>query len=607
MKQLSRNRRADTVREGRSSGKLVVWPLLLGIVGLFAASLAALAGAFVLTSNEADELADAHTAEQFVAALEQAAEDLAMRNLDWAWWDEAIDKFVISPDEIYANENLGIYAQEILGVSAALVAVPDGGLSFAFLDGARIPRPEHDEWAAVAAPLVRATRNSSAPDQPQPETGFVTVGSDIFLVSASAMALESGAPIVGWASRPAVLVFGRRLDDGFLRQMKRILGLESLELVPAEEAGRASIAITDTDGDSIGHLQWRLNYPGERIVATLWPTAAVIAVAMLVLVGMLMLWIASHTREYRLDRERRESELIEAEQRATAADRAKSLFLANTSHELRTPLNAVIGFAEALRLEYLGPLNVRQREYLAHIEDGGRHLLSVLHDVLDMARIEARREELEETDLCLSDIVSRAVVLVEPKRQNHELTVGRTDSATGFRLRADERRLLQMLLNILSNALSFSPPGSGVDVSIIAERSADLDTEEAGTAVETGGRDLPGLTISVRDHGPGIPDADMQHVFRPFHRPLDHSHDGNRESNGLGLPLTAMLMTLHGGKLELANAEDGGLRVSMRFPRSRTIAAANGGTKRHAPRLAASRPDEAVPAESAEQPVALSR
>lgn len=535
-----------------------VWPLLLGILLLFAAALAALGWALLVASREADDLADAWTADQLRAALDQQSTDIAMRNLDWAWWDEAIEKFVLNPDEIYADENLGVYANDVLGLSAALVVLPHDSFSFAYRDGARIPAADRPDWLEALAPLISATRTASSPAKPEPRTGFVSLDSDLYAVSAAAMAAEAGTGLPGWEESPAVLVFARRIDDDFLGQLSRILGLEGLAVVGPENTDRTAIDLLNPGEDTIGRLTWALNYPGARIVAALGPTAAAIAIAELAVASGLIAWIAIQARAFRRERDLREDELIAAERRATAADRAKSLFLANTSHELRTPLNAVIGFAEALRLEYLGPLNNKQQEYLSHIEDGGRHLLSVLHDVLDMARIEARREDLDEADLCPRAIIDRAIVLVEPKRDDHEFDIRHDPPDALWSLRADERRLLQMLLNVLSNALSFSPTGSVIEITVAYE-----ETEPRETAA-------PATAISIRDHGPGIPEGDLAHVLEPFHRPLSHAHDGDRETNGLGLPLTRMLMELHGGELVLSNALGGGLNVVMRFPPSRT-------------------------------------
>lgn len=552
--------------------RLVVWPLLLSVVLLFAGSLAAFAAALLLAGREADELADARTALQLTAALTQEKRRLETQSLDWAWWDEAIERFVLSPDPAYAQENLGAYADNVLGISAALVIAPDDQIAFAFLEGAAMGQESAALWDESITPLVAATRAASSAEEPRPASNFLAVGAEgLFLVTATAMASEAGEPVPGW-DRPAVLLFARRINAAFLEPMAAVLGLEALSLESAEQAGDNVLDLVAADDRVVARLTWQLHYPADQIIAALLPTAAVIALAMLLLVGLLLVRILVLTEGFRRERERREAELIAAERRASRADRAKSLFLANTSHELRTPLNAVIGFAETLRLEIFGSLNDRQRSYLGHIEEGGRHLLSVLQDILDMARIEARREQLEERTVVPRQLVERACRLVEPLRGERgiALAVEEDQEVEGLVLRADERRLLQMLLNLLSNALSFSPQGSAVRIRISGWRP---EAPERGAAMVSPA-EVAGLAIAVCDQGPGLLGSEIDHVLQPFHRPLSGLADGKRESNGLGLPLTAMLMSLHGGELLLANAREGGLVASLRFPASRTAPSA---------------------------------
>ncbi len=254
------------------------------------------------------------------------------------------------------------------------------------------------------------------------------------------------------------------------------------------------------------------------------------------------------------DQTRVEAEVAHARNAAETASRAKSEFLAHMSHELRTPLNSIIGFAELLDRQHLGPLGAaKYQEYVRDILDSGRHLLTVINGVLDLSRAEAGKlvPHAEEIDLlalarvCLRSLAeiaeSRAIRLVD------NLDIGPEPPL----LHADARMTRQVILNLLSNALKFTPPGGEIAISIA--RSAD-----------------DGLELIVRDSGIGIDEADLARVFEPFVQ-ADGSHQRRFEGSGLGLPLSRRLMQAHGGTLTLESAPGQGTVARMGFPAARVI------------------------------------
>jgi signal transduction histidine kinase len=179
-----------------------------------------------------------------------------------------------------------------------------------------------------------------------------------------------------------------------------------------------------------------------------------------------------------------------------AASRHKSEFLANMSHELRTPLNAIIGFSEVLSQRMFGEINDKQAEYLSDILESGQHLLSLINDILDLSKIEAGRMEVEATDFVLPSAIENTLMLVRERAQRRAITLTHTiDDRLGM-IRADERKVKQVLLNLLSNALKFTPEGGRIDV------RADIRN---GTA-----------EISVTDNGVGIAPEDQKAVFEEF-------------------------------------------------------------------------------------------
>jgi signal transduction histidine kinase len=209
------------------------------------------------------------------------------------------------------------------------------------------------------------------------------------------------------------------------------------------------------------------------------------------------------------------------------ASRHKSEFLANMSHELRTPLNAIIGFSEVLAEKMFGEINEKQAEYLADILESGRHLLSLINDILDLSKIEAGRMELEPTDFDLADAIESTLILVRERAHRHGITLGRTVEERLGVIRADERKVKQVLLNLLSNALKFTSSGGTIDV------VADARDGE--------------VTISVRDTGVGIAAEDQKVVFEEFRQVGTASK--KVEGTGLGLAISRKFIELHGGRI----------------------------------------------------------
>jgi signal transduction histidine kinase len=239
-----------------------------------------------------------------------------------------------------------------------------------------------------------------------------------------------------------------------------------------------------------------------------------------------------------------ESQLRLAMETAQQANRAKSHFLANMSHELRTPLNAIIGFSELLMMR--GPAPEKLREYAGNIREGGRHLLSNLNDVLDMARIEAGKVALDEEVVALDELVQSALSgFLSDATAAKSIRVG---AVPAIDLRCDGTRLRQVLTNLLSNALKFA--GDAAKIEIRAENAPD------------------GIDLIVQDNGPGIPKDKLNLILEPFGQAEDaytRAHGGV----GLGLPIVKSLVELHGGRFALEAAAGGGTIARVHLPRER--------------------------------------
>jgi signal transduction histidine kinase len=209
------------------------------------------------------------------------------------------------------------------------------------------------------------------------------------------------------------------------------------------------------------------------------------------------------------------------------ASQHKSEFLANMSHELRTPLNAIIGFSEVLAEKMFGDVNDKQAEYLQDILESGRHLLSLINDILDLSKIEAGRMELEASEFDLPQAIQNALTLVRERALRRGIALHHVIDDRVADIRADERKVKQILLNLLSNAIKFTPEGGRIEV-----RAAPADGL---------------IEVSVTDSGVGIAPEDQEAVFEEFRQV--GTADKKAEGTGLGLALSRKFIELHGGRI----------------------------------------------------------
>ena len=226
-------------------------------------------------------------------------------------------------------------------------------------------------------------------------------------------------------------------------------------------------------------------------------------------------------------------ELEEQGEQLIAANRHKSEFLANMSHELRTPLNAVIGFSEALAEEMFGELNEKQAEYVDDIHSSGRHLLSLINDILDLSKIEAGRMELDLSRFDIRAALDNALTLVGERAGSRGLNLETEIASDLGEMTGDERKLKQILLNLLSNAIKFTPAGGSVTLAARRETEA--------------------VVIAVRDTGAGISEQDQEAIFQEF-RQVGTDYASKVEGTGLGLTLTRRFVELHGGEIEVESS-----------------------------------------------------
>ncbi|MEA3195000.1 MAG: hypothetical protein QOD26_3333 [Betaproteobacteria bacterium] len=238
-------------------------------------------------------------------------------------------------------------------------------------------------------------------------------------------------------------------------------------------------------------------------------------------------------------------EIQEKSAQLEVANKHKSEFLANMSHELRTPLNAIIGFSEVLSERMFGEVNEKQADYLKDIHESGKHLLSLINDILDLSKIEAGRMDLELGSFDLPGAISNAMTLVRERAQRHGVQLGAEVDPRLGEFRADERKFKQILLNLLSNAVKFSREGGRVDVTV------KLNTDK--------------VEFAVKDTGIGVSAEDQIRLFEEF-RQVGSDSARKAEGTGLGLALTKKFVELHGGEIRVDSAPGKGSVFSFTLP-----------------------------------------
>ncbi|GEM_PF-1103659 len=241
-----------------------------------------------------------------------------------------------------------------------------------------------------------------------------------------------------------------------------------------------------------------------------------------------------------------QSELAENNQQLEKISRTKSDFLANMSHELRTPLNSIIGFSEVLQDQLFGPINAKQQEYVRNILSSGRHLLSLINDILDLSKVESGKMELDLSAFSLRELLDSSLMMLKEKAMKEQIELYlELEPQADVRIVADQRKLKQIMFNLLSNAVKFNLPGGAVHVNV----------RKDGGFIE----------IAVADTGIGISQEGIPKLFHPFSQ-LETGYTKENEGTGLGLALNRQLVELHGGRIWVASELGKGSTFSFTMP-----------------------------------------
>jgi signal transduction histidine kinase len=257
--------------------------------------------------------------------------------------------------------------------------------------------------------------------------------------------------------------------------------------------------------------------------------------------------------------------MIEAE----AANKAKTEFLANMSHELRTPLNSIIGFSDILADGLAGPVTDEQKDMINNVSTSGKYLLSLINDILDLSKVEAGRMQLELSGFDIKELIAGSLVMFKEKAMKHNIKLNAEIESGVETMNADEQKIKQVLFNLLSNAMKFTPDGSSVSVrarKVCKSQFAEHSEKESGgelSTVNCGHTDF--IEISVEDTGIGISPEEQKKLFQPFQQ-LESTLTKKYEGTGLGLSISKRIVELHGGRIWVESGMGKGSRFIFIIP-----------------------------------------
>jgi len=514
--------------------RFLVQPLLICLV-VFAIAFGSLAYVTTFSARQLDESAQSVSRQLLATGLQLLSQEVAGLTQSFASSDVTFNMAMNGIDQEWADATIGAYMRTEHGLSGTYVLAPDHSTIFAENADGRFP-PEARDFLKRHTYGILQQAQSQPMTSAYPVTSFLAFDERLFLVAAAPITPQTQSAVLLTQTQRPVLIFHREVNALIEIGLAGFYEIEGLRLRP-QRSGADDFPIEAYDGTVVAWATWAHPRPGDTLINRLLP-AVFIATAVLLIASA-----AVYTMWFRS---------------ALAASKAKSAFFAKMTHELRTPLNAINGFSELMSSEMMGPLSPKYRQYAYDINWSGQHLKQLIEDVLDVSKMEADGIELRENEVDVNKLLDEIAQLSLPElgipasnNRNRMFRFQRQVDSNLPKLKADELRVRQVLINLLSNAAKYSDGG---EITVRAYLGS-----------------LGGIRIDVIDQGRGIPEQDMDRVFTPFFQSGNEDMEQPRLGTGLGLSIARDLMRLHGGTLELESQIDVGTTAFMEFPKRRTI------------------------------------
>ena len=461
---------------------------------------------------------------------------------DYAWWDEFYLAIRDGRAVEWGQENLGPSTADSWGATATVVFDERGRTLYAWSEEGDAHASQLTLETAVAR-MRRAALAMPERDGTNATSGFAMIGGAPYIVAAAVVVPVDGA-LRREARRPRnVFVAFTPVESAYL-QLTEDFGIGEVAFTTAlHPPAGAAVALEDIDGRKIGFLHWQVPSQLASFMTGYWPWAVGLLAAMCAaLAFMSVRWRSLIHRLVQVSISAKASE---------AASSAKSSFIANMSHELRTPLNAIIGFSEVMAEERFGRHEVpKYKEYSADILQSGSHLLSLINDILSLARIEAGKHQVHVAPCSVDTVAREAARMLEGLAAARGVTLSVKRDHLWVEAVADPTALRQCLINLISNALKFTPAKGKVTLSWMERRLE-------GT-----------VDIVVTDTGAGIPADKLPLLGTPFYQVSD-DQSSNGGGTGLGLSIVRGLVTAMNGTLSIDSVEGEGTTVRIRLPSAR--------------------------------------
>jgi signal transduction histidine kinase len=498
------------------------WTPMIAITASLALAVIAIS-AFVAISASSRDAAQRMIEERIVAAavrdsLAKLGDALAPN----AYWDVAYDEITTSIGPVWAQQNLGPYAAQTSGVSAVLIFDDAGNLIYNYFPSDRLHVHEFDHRSAdaISALVKQARKELGVP--PAAATAFVPIADKLYLGAASLIVPSDERARVPLA-RHNVEVYLRPFDASNLAKVQDDFRVSKITLAATTpNNGMAQTALNGAAGRPAAFLVWQASTPGKDFALSILPWA----LGVVLLIGILQVLALHGWMEAVSTLERKKAETAQLKQEVWN----RTMFLANMSHELKTPLNAIIGFSDVIKRQMFGELSERYREYAADINSSGRHLLGIVDDVLDLTKLQ-HTEQIELEPVKLDSTLETAMSILRQQAERSGIALNVNRLGADIKVLGNEKSLNQIVINLGSNAIKFSRPGSRVDIS--------FDQAPAGESV----------SITVRDEGCGIPAEKLPILGRPFYQV--QSSYSRKSGTGLGLAITKTLVEKMNGDLKL--------------------------------------------------------